>query len=373
MSVPFLSDNPRDSRGDSPSPGGPLIASVLIPTRGRARLLATCLEALARQQDAGGRFEVLVGLDGPDAESEALVRAREREVAGPAFRCLPCARGGLMAVRERLVAEARGRLMISINDDVEPCDGFVAAHVAAHAEAEGRRGGPAVVVGDSPWKARADDSLFDRLVRETSMIFFYDRMRDEPDRWRDWGFRHCWGLNFSAPLALVREVGGFRGFAFAYGYEDIELGYRLHERYGTPVLFRPEARAVHDHRYGPGDVLGREFQLGRAAWLFAEASPGFARAVFGRDIRSADELAYSAAYLAREETLAARLRASFLGLRELPASAVAGPETGPAAGQLVNLLYQQHLSLKRWMWRAGLVDASQGGDGRPKWPGGVAP
>lgn len=361
MAMEFLSENPRDSR-----PAGGVAASVLIPTRGRARLLERCLGALARQEGAGS-FEVLVGLDGPDAESESLVRGREGGAWG--VRCIPCARGGLMAVRERLVAEARGRLMISINDDVEPCVGFIAAHVNGHAEAERRNGGPAVIVGDSPWKVPGDDTLFDRLVRETSMIFFYDRMRGEPDPWRDWGFRHCWGLNFSAPLALVREVGGFRGFAFAYGYEDIELGYRLAERFGAPVLFRPAARAEHDHRYGPADVLAREFQLGRAAWLFAGASPEFARAVFGREIRSEGELAYSEAYVHREERLAARLRGSFLKLAELPATMIGGSAPGaPGEAELLNLLYQQHLALKRWMWRAGLLDAARGGAGNVRWP-----
>jgi F0F1-type ATP synthase membrane subunit a len=32
------------------------------------------------------------------------------------------------------------------------------------------------VVGDSPWKVHAGDTLFDRMVRETSLIFFYDQM-----------------------------------------------------------------------------------------------------------------------------------------------------------------------------------------------------
>lgn len=349
MTVPNLSEKP----GPAGTRGSPA-ASVLIPTRGRARLLGRCLDRLGRQEGSAP-FEVLIGIDGPDAETEAMASA-----AGPGVRFIPCARGGLMAVRERLVAEARGRLMISINDDVEPCAGFVAAHVGAHDEAERRIGGPAVVVGDSPWVVPAGDTLFDRLVRETSMIFFYDRMRDDPDPWRDWGFRHCWGLNFSAPLGLVREVGGFRGFPFAYGYEDIELGFRLQERYGAPVLFRPAARAEHHHRYGPEDVLRREFQLGRAAWLFAEAAPAFTRAVFGRDLRTAGELAYSREFLVREEGLAARLRESFLTISTLPPESV-------SSGALA-LVYQQHLALKRWMWRAGLLDAADGGMGEPAVP-----
>src|SRR6185503_17009447 len=100
---------------------------------------------------------------------------------------------------------------------------------------------------------------------------------------RDWGFRHCWGLNFSAPMQAVRAVGGFTAFPMAYGYDDIELAFRLQRRFEMPVLYRPGALAEHDHRYLPEDVLRRERQLGQAAWRFAGLNPEFARTVFGRD------------------------------------------------------------------------------------------
>lgn len=355
--MPFLS---RDLP-DSPA------ASVLIPTRGRAAKLGRCLNALARQVDPSGRaipshFEVLVGLDGPDPESQALATK-----AGPNVRAVPCDRAGQLVVRERLVGLARGRIIITINDDVEPCPTFVSTHIASHAEAEAR-GAPAIIAGDSPWRVHDGDTLFDRLVRDTSMLFFYDQMRGadgEPqDRWRDWGFRHCWTLNASFPLALVREVGGFRAIPFIYGHEDIELAYRLAERFRTPVLFRPEAIAIHDHRYSPADVLNREYQLGRASWVFAEANPAFAQALFRRDIRAADELRYSEQFIAREQSTAARLQDSFLGLTRLPADSIDEPH----AQAMLRLIYQQHLLLKRWIWRAGLLDASQGAPNEPRWP-----
>src|SRR5690606_7562160 len=138
----------------------------------------------------------------------------------------------------------------------------LAAHVAAHEEADRELGRPAMVVGAAPWKVHAPDRLFDRLLRETSMVFFYDRMNTpeaRADRWRDWGFRHAWGLNVSARTDLVRDAGGMSVFPTTYGYEDDELAFRLHERHGTPVLYRPEARARHDHRMDPADYLRREY------------------------------------------------------------------------------------------------------------------
>jgi hypothetical protein len=255
------------------------------------------------------------------------------------------------------------------------------------------RGRAAVITGYSPFRVHENDALFDRLARETSMVFFYDRMvvavhhegTEDTKKRRgekgpitispnhrvtltqpadhDWGFRHCWGLNFSCPLGAVREVGGFVAFPMLYGYDDIELAWRLRGRYGMSVLFRPDAFAEHDHRYTPRDVLAREHKLGVTAWHFAGREDGgaeFCREVFGRDIRSDAEVSYSREFVARERGAAERLEKSFLGLADLPASAIQGPH----ASAMVALLYEQHLLLKRWHWRRGLLDAADTPNGR---------
>jgi hypothetical protein len=242
-----------------------------------------------------------------------------------------------------------------MNDDVLAVPGFLEEHARAQRDSEGR-GRAAVVSGYSPFVAFPEESLFDVLARETSMIFFYDQMvgeRARPES-HDWGFRHCWGLNFSAPLGAVREVGGFVAFPLCYGYDDIEIAWRLRERYGMPVLFRPAARAEHDHRYSPRDVLEREFKLGGTAWRFAGVNLGFCREVFGRDIRGESEVVYSREFVERERKVAERLEWSFLELAKIPASAVAGSERA----RVVNLVYEQHLLLKRWWWRKGLLEAA---------------
>src|SRR5205814_9227455 len=135
-----------------------------------------------------------------------------------------------------------------LNDDMVPGPGLIAAH-AQHQEE--RRERSALIIGDSPWAIHQPDRLFDRLLRETSMVFFYDVMRRDTDPERDWGFRHAWMLNLSAPADLVRAAGGLAVFPSRYGYEDDELAFRLSRRFGAAVLYRPDAVAVHDHRMGP--------------------------------------------------------------------------------------------------------------------------
>jgi hypothetical protein len=172
----------------------------------------------------------------------------------------------------------------------------------------------------------------------------------DPDR--DWGFRHAWGLNVSFPAAMVREVGGWTAFDLAYGYDDIEIAWRLGERFDAPVLHRPAALAPHDHRMEPEGYLARERSLGRTAWLFARTNPAFAWDVFGRDITSDDEIAYSRAFVERERAGVERLRPLFLALADKPAGAIDDPD-------IIQMLYQQHLPLKRWEWRRGLVESCE--------------
>lgn len=353
-------------------------ASVIIPTLGRGPKLAACLASLARQRHPADRFEVLVGLDGPDPGAAELARRSWRDAGGSDVGLVieSLERCGLAAVRNRMLELARGRIMISTNDDVLAAPQWVGAHVAAHAQASAEplessgvdRGAVRVIVGDSPWRVQDPDTLMHRLVRETSMVFFYDRMNSPGalrDPRHDWGFRHCFGLNFSAPLAAVREVGGFAVFPEKYGYEDVEMGFRLRERFGAPVLYRPEARLEHDHAMTTRDYLRREFLLGAAAIGFARAAPACAHELFGRDITAAQELEYSRQYVERERASAARALSTFEGLDALPADAIGGAH----GAAVIALVYQQHLPLKRWMWRAGLVAFAEGQHREgPRWP-----
>lgn len=330
--------------------------SVILPTRERAAKLGACLDALSTQTLPPDRYEVLVALDGEDAESERLVA----RLAGDApfdLRLLRCPARGIAHAKNELLHAARGRFILSINDDILPEPGFVEAHLRAQEDALSRGG--AMVLGATPWVIHEPDRLFDRLIRDTSMVFFYDRMLASPairDPDHDWGFRHAWNMNLSMPRDAAIGVGGYTVFPDPIYYEDLELAHRLQRQRAMPVLYRPEAVAKHDHRYEPRGYLAREEVLGRTAWGVAKTRPEFAREVFGRDIATDAEIAFCRESVDRDRPLAERLRASFERTASLPSSAVDGPQ--PAF--LLNALYEQHLPLKRWHWRVGFLRAVDG-------------
>ncbi len=347
--------------------------SVLIPTFNRPDKVAACARGLVAQTLDADRFEVLVGIDGgEESQEQAHEVASVLHTLWPGERSglltvTPCAKVGQAAVRNTLLDQARGATLVFLNDDMLPEPTLLAEHLCAQQEAASQ-GTPALVIGAAPWVMRQPESLFDRLIRETSMVFFYDRMDDaleagEVDATHDWGFRHAWLLNLSAPAQLVRDAGGITVFPSTYGYEDDELAYRCCEMFGTPVRYAPGAVARHDHQLMPEDYLDRERRLGHAAWGFAQTTPVCAFAMFGRDVTSEDELSYSRAFVTREQPTADRLRATLRELAEIPDDAVADRHS-PAGGVVLEALYQQHLLLKRWEWRRGLLEASDEGSTR---------
>lgn len=323
--------------------------SVIIPTYQRHEKLRACVEALAAQR-ARAEFEVLIGLDGEDADAERVASAAWAAAGRDASRLIIVQgpKAGLAAVRNRLIPRLRGAVVLSLNDDVIAQPGFLDAHADAHAGTNL----PSIIVGRTPWRVHEPDSFFARLIRETSMIFFHDVMERDQSPDRDWGFRHAWPLNLSVPARVVRDLGGWTVFPATYGFEDDDFAFRASQRFACPVLYRPGALAIHDHAMSPRDYLGREYRLGYASWGFAHASPECARAMFARDITT--EAGYSREFTRYQLADARRAWPVFQSLADVPPDAFGG-----AAALAASLAYQQHLPLKRWAWRRGHLHAAE--------------
>lgn len=331
--------------------------SVVIPTRARPGPLARCISALAGQTLAPRAIQIIVVFDGPAEPSRVLPDH-------PGLITITAPRLGNAHAKNVGIEAARAPVVLFLNDDVLPAPGLLAAHLDAHAPAP-RPSAPAMVLGHSPFVRRDDDTLFHRLIRETSMVFFYDRMIDRHGRSlqpadHDWGYRHAWTLNLSVPREALLEVGGFRPALANCCYEDVELGWRLSRELGAPLLFRPDAAAPHDHRFTPEAYLDREHRLGYSAFGFAHAAPDCARHLFGRDILAPDEVAYAWAFLEHEAGREADQLRAFAATARMPASAADLGASGDSR-PMQDLCYTQHVPLKKLAFRRGFMHAASGG------------
>lgn len=316
--------------------------SVLIPTHRRPEAINRCLRCL-ENQCSGERIEIIVGLDGDEEETPmpAIPPGLVSNTRVERFR-----RVGLLKVRQGLLGQARGEIVLWLNDDAYAEPGLIESHLEGHR----RSGNARVIAGRALWKPLGDPNLFDRLVQGSDLVFF-----SQGDRPRVIDYRNCFGLNMSFERELTIESGGVADVTEFYGYEDIELAWRL-SRAGAECFYEPGAVVTHDHRYSPRDVHKREYLLGRAAHAFAHANPSFAKELFQSDLRDFGTIEPLGSVIEHSWRDAVRIERTFLMLDELSDSAV--------SDDLLPVLAEHWVLLKRLLWRWGVLDASRGVDSR---------
>lgn len=316
---------------------GAMDLSVLIPTYRRPQAIEQCLRAFSTQSIEAA-FEIIVGVDGDHSTTQdpvipAPIRDRTSLVRE--------GRVGLVRLRQAMLSRARGRIVLWLNDDAYAESGLLQAHLHAHRLSEG----PRVVAGRALWKPIQHANLFDRLVQSSDLVFF-----TQPEHRCTIDYRNCYGLNMSFPRELATKLGGVAQVKENYGYEDIELAWRM-IRSGATCIYEPDAIVNHDHRYTPKDVHKREYLLGRAAFAFAHANPEFATELFRVDLReqSVLESFEIAIRLAWRDAL--RIESTFLALDQHAPLSV--------SDDLLHVLTEHWVLLKRLLWRWGVLDASR--------------
>ncbi|HWJ30792.1 MAG TPA: glycosyltransferase [Gaiellaceae bacterium] len=231
--------------------------SVIVPTRNRRRLLRECLDSLALQTASPDSFEVVVVDDGSEDGTGAQLGKLE-----PPHRLLVLRldHSGAAAARNHGLAHASGRSCLFLDDDMQAVPGLVAAHAAAQ-----RAGDGAVVLGRIGRVARPGAGRLDRFRAEELETHYAELENGRPPGWMD-----CYGGNFSAPRAVLEDVGGFRPELDVM--HDVELGFRLGAR-GLPFVFEPAAAALETAHETLGELADGAERRGAASVFLVEGEP----------------------------------------------------------------------------------------------------
>lgn len=314
--------------------------SIIIPTNRSPEVLEPCLRSIAGQRFDPREIEVCVVFNGMGATPRWGAGAWPfRLVTGSVDEA------NIGAAKNLALERASGEWILLINDDVRLRPDFVTAHVATH------RGlhKPAMVLGLAKWQRYPDETVFDRLIQTTSMIFFYDRLK--PYHW--YNFRHAWNLNLSVARRYCESVR-FDPELKPVNFDDLEWAFRMEREHGLRVWFEPAAVALHDHRYTLDGYLARETHLGRMAVRLWQCNPDCFRGIYNSGLDDAF-VEYCRQYVAREGARETEQRASFRRVVERPTAELA-PTRG-LQGELLRVLYDAHLPLKRLAFRRGVLNA----------------
>ncbi|MDX2171358.1 MAG: glycosyltransferase family 2 protein [Deltaproteobacteria bacterium] len=207
--------------------------SVIIPTRNRARSLQRTLAALDRQQFPAARFEVIVVANACTDDTGAVVRGFPARFA---LRLYEHAARGISLARNSGAALARGRVLVFLDDDIEPVPTALAARAVAHDEWP-----DLIAVGPllAPPLPVAAGLLGERLRRLDADHASSLRARASALDWL------CMvGGNMSTSTELFHRAGGFDTAIVSYGSEDYEFGFRAQQA-GARFMFLAAAGGHH--------------------------------------------------------------------------------------------------------------------------------
>ena len=240
-------------------------AAVIIPTRNRRDSVARLLDALEKQTCGPDAFEVVVVANACSDGTVADVEGR-RDRSGYPLRVVDRPEPGASGARNAGAERTRSPILIFLDDDIEPSEGFVAAHLEAHQRCGGRHGAACVAVGYLPAALQPEADLFAVTLRGWWEAMF-DGMRTPGHRFK---YTNLLSGNFSIGRDLFTSVGGFDSRYRCH--EDYELGYRLLEA-GAEFVFVEAASGVHTDRTRLERACGRKREEGYADVQLAQQYP----------------------------------------------------------------------------------------------------
>ena len=201
-----------------------MLASVILCTYNRVRLLERALRSLARQTAASEQFEIIVVDDGStDGTAELCTRAG-RDL--PNLNHIAMGKNsGLAAAGNRGIRSARGELLLFIDDDCIAQENWV-RHLAAALE-------------QHPIAAGAIQSPVSNYIKFCHNISqFHPFMKRRAEGWA----RSIAGANMGIRRSVLEELGGFDEKSQV---PDMDLLFRAWSQ-GHRVHFAPNAVVIHD-------------------------------------------------------------------------------------------------------------------------------
>ncbi len=237
--------------------------TVAICSANRCPRLAETLATLLPLVEAGST-EVVVVDNGSSDDTPRLLVATAAAHPGT-FRAVREDRAGLSAARNRAVREARGELLLFLDDDALPGPGWLEAYVAAFRGARVAAAGGAVEpVFDGALPHWLDSRFLPYLSAWDRGPVVAPLHYNELPRGTNMGFRRS---VFALYGDFLEQLG--RKGASLRSCEEIELCLRL-ERGGEEILYLPEARVRHH-------VATQRLSV---AWMAARfAAQGFSEAI----------------------------------------------------------------------------------------------
>lgn len=231
--------------------------SVIIPTRNRAELLSESIKLLFAQDFPKDQYEIVV-VDDASADNTFEVTQRLAAEGLCTLRCFRNEVNNLAHARNLAIREARGDIVLIMNDDVRAEPFLVAEHARFHAE--------------HPEPSAAVLSRVDQIhgPNPTPFHLFNNPFPFQEIAGRvELDYLYFWTNSISLKRTFLLGNGLFDEDFVGAGHEDIELGYRLAQR-GLRLFYNERLTGHHFHPQTFDDACRQQYRRGE---IFAIAEP----------------------------------------------------------------------------------------------------
>lgn len=180
--------------------------SVVIPTYNRSNLLQLSLQSILDQVFPISQFEVLVIDNGSVDNTKHIVESFQR--LAPNIRYFYDQTPGLHVGRHRGMKEAKGDILVYVDDDIEAMQGWLSAIAVCFQDPD------VVMVGGNNlprYSTTPPDWLLNLWQRPSlgGHAIPYLSVLELPEGRRDFSPYYVWGCNFSIRKQIVLDAEGF--------------------------------------------------------------------------------------------------------------------------------------------------------------------
>jgi len=241
------------------------IFSVIIPTFNRRDIIEQTLFALEAQTMDKELFEVIIVDDGStDDTADFLERYKNR--AHLHFTYLSKKNEGQGIARNTGFDVSEGKYVLFLGDDHIPLPDLLEEHRRVHDKFKTEN---FVCLGHTTWHPDLEVNDYMRFLEDVGAQFKYKaldkaKLVDPTLGLRLANHKFFYTGNISLKRSLFKKHRFDENFK-KYGWEDIELGFRLEREEGAVILYNPQARALHYHQQEESEMEKKFIQIGKNA------------------------------------------------------------------------------------------------------------
>lgn len=280
--------------------------SIVIPTFNRAEILHKTLEALANQEFDFKKYEILVIDDGSNdnGKTKETVEKIIKENEKLDLKYYRQNNAGQASARMLGIKNAKYEILLILGDDIIPANKhFISEHAKYFSEEKGN----IAILGFTDWHPNSEPDYFAKWLTHGSCIlnkygghqFAYEKLGGDISnkdsfgkkvkkkwlisndlsesghvKYADYNFFYTSNISIKKSLLTNEEFDtNFKN----YGWEDIELGYRLEKKHGLKIRYNPFAIGLHLHKMTEKDLENKMKQIGESLKIFKDKYPEIAQ------------------------------------------------------------------------------------------------